>query len=138
MVILVQQPALLACFLIGRAMSTTRSLWVSLMLLVHESVVTTNTHTDSLLETMISLVDTSKSGKTGNATKIAIQFLLDTPIETLSRPQREAIMKALVAHLPEESDKVKTIGPEYWRPVLSLMVKLMSRPTFYEVRLAFV
>ena len=82
---------------------------------------------------MISLVDTSKSGRTDNATKIAVQFLLETPIEILSRPQRETIMKALVAHLPEESDKVKTTGPEYWRPVLSLMIKLMNRPTFYEV-----
>lgn len=66
-------------------------------------------------------------------TKIAIQFLLDVPPEALSRGQREAAMKSLVAHLPGDSDKAESIGTEYWKPVLSLMIKLMERPTFYEV-----
>ncbi len=43
-------------------------------------------------------------------------------------------MKSLISHLPGGSDKAEAIGTEYWRPVLSLMVKLMGRPTFYEVR----
>jgi nucleolar pre-ribosomal-associated protein 2 len=80
------------------------------------------------------MVDTSKAGRSGSSTKIAIQFLLGVPIEVLSRTQREAVMKSLVTHLPKDSDKVEAVGPEYWKPALSLMVKLMARPTFYEVR----
>lgn len=80
------------------------------------------------------MIDTSKTGRLGHSTKVAIQFLLGVPVEILSRTQREAAMKALVSHLPKESDKAEAIGTEYWKPVLSLMVKLMGRPTFYEVR----
>jgi nucleolar pre-ribosomal-associated protein 2 len=79
------------------------------------------------------MVDTSKAGRSGPSTKVAVQFLLGVPIEVLSRTQREAVMKALVSHLPGDSDKVDAIGTEFWRPVLSLMIKLMGRPTFYEV-----
>jgi nucleolar pre-ribosomal-associated protein 2 len=86
-----------------------------------------------LIETIISMIDTSKAGRLGPQTKTAIQFLLDVPVEVLSRPQREAAMKSLVSHLPGESDKAEAIGPQYWMLVLSLMVKVMGRPTFYEV-----
>lgn len=80
------------------------------------------------------MVDTSKAGRSGPSTKVAVQFLLGVPMEVLSRTQRETVMKALVSHLPGDSDKVDAIGTEFWRPVLSLMVKLMGKPTFYEVR----
>ncbi len=87
-----------------------------------------------LIETVTSMIDTSKTGRSGLQTRIAVRFLLDVPPETLSRSQREAAMKSLISHLPGDSDKAEPIGTEYWRPVLSLMVKLMGRPTFYEVR----
>ncbi|KAL2137354.1 hypothetical protein VTI74DRAFT_3294 [Chaetomium olivicolor] len=105
---------------------------VSGLLLDRESNVNNQKLMDLLIETVISMVDTSKAGRSGPATKIAVQFLLDIPAEVLSRAQREAAMKALVAHLPQDSDKAEAIGTEYWKSVLSLMVKLMSRPTFYE------
>jgi nucleolar pre-ribosomal-associated protein 2 len=79
------------------------------------------------------MVDTSKAGRSGPQTSIAIQFLLNVPDEVLSRTQRETAMKSLVSHLPSESDKAEAIGTEYWKLVLSLMVKLMGRSTFYEV-----
>lgn len=79
------------------------------------------------------MIDTSKAGRSGPRTKVAVQFLLDVPSEALSRSQREAVMKALVSHLPGDSDKSEAIGAEDWKSVLSLMIKLMGRPTFYEV-----
>jgi len=82
------------------------------------------------------MITASKAGKSGPQTKIAIQFLLDIPPEAASRSQREAAMKSLISHLPGDSDKAKAAGAEYWKLVLSLMVKLMGRPTFYEVRTA--
>ena len=87
-----------------------------------------------LIDTVISMVDTSKTGRSGPSTRIAMEFLLGVPNEVLSRTQREAAMRSLVTHLPRDSDKVEAVGPEYWRSALSLMVKLMGRPTFYEVR----
>ena len=86
-----------------------------------------------LIDAIISLIDTSKAGRSGASTKIALQFLLDVPTEALNRTQREAIMKSLVSHLPGDSDKPEAISSEYWKSLLSLMVKLMARHTFPEV-----
>lgn len=68
---------------------------------------------------------------------MAIQSLLDTPRETLGRPRREQIMKRLVSQLPWEQSKKEEPRPDYWRRVLSLMVKLMDTPTFYDVCIMF-
>ncbi|KAL2164101.1 hypothetical protein VTH06DRAFT_3315 [Thermothelomyces fergusii] len=108
------------------------ALTASRLLLERESSVNRHKLMDSLLNTIISMIDTSKTGRLGPSTKVAIQFFLGIPIEILNRTQREAAMKALVSHLPGESDKAEAIGTEYWKPVLSLMIKLMGRPTFYE------
>ncbi|KAH6850119.1 Urb2/Npa2 family-domain-containing protein [Chaetomium sp. MPI-CAGE-AT-0009] len=114
------------------AAHTDSAVAVSRLLLERESNVNNQKLMDLLIDTVIPMVDTSKAGRSGPSTKIAIQFLLGVPIEVLSRTQREAAMKALVSHLPGDSDKPDAIGTEYWRPVLSLMVKLMGKPTFYE------
>ncbi len=87
-----------------------------------------------LIATVTSMIDTSEAGRSGPQTRIAVRFLLDIPPEALSRSQREAAMKSLISHLPGDSDKAEAIGTDYWKLVLSLMVKLMGRPTFYEVR----
>lgn len=79
------------------------------------------------------MIETSNADKLGPQTNIAIQFLLDVPVEAMSRSQREAAMKSLVSHLPRDSDKAVAIGADQWKLILSLMVKLMGRPTFYEV-----
>lgn len=97
-------------------------------------VPSTNTaHSDLLIQTFTMMIDPSKMGRTNRTTTIAISFLLRLPIELLNRNQREAVMKALVLQLPGDADKVKDDESEYWTAVLSLMVKLMERPTFYEV-----
>ncbi|GAB1320138.1 Urb2/Npa2 family-domain-containing protein [Madurella fahalii] len=108
------------------------ALAVSRLLLQRESNINNQKLMDLLIDALISQINTSKTGWQGPSTKVAIQFLLDVPAEALSRTQREAAMKSLVSHLPGDSDKPENIGPEYWKPVLSLMVKLMRRPTFYE------
>jgi hypothetical protein len=65
-------------------------------------------------------------------TEISVKFLLDTPIETLTRPQRETAMSSLVLNLAG-GKKSRVVGVEHLDSVLSLMIKLMSRPTFYDV-----
>jgi nucleolar pre-ribosomal-associated protein 2 len=89
---------------------------------------------DLLVERVIPLIDIPKAGGLGSSTKLAVQFLLHVPIETLTRSQRETAMKALVSCFSKDLNKVEGHGPDYWKPALSLMVKLMGRPTFYEVR----
>ncbi|KAK4227893.1 nucleolar pre-ribosomal-associated protein 2 [Podospora fimiseda] len=87
---------------------------------------------DALLDAFISLIDTSIAGRGGRSTNVGIRSLLAIPFEALRSNHRGAAMKALVAHLPGESDKAEAIGVEYWRSVLALMVKLMGRPARYE------
>ncbi|KAK4190380.1 nucleolar pre-ribosomal-associated protein 2 [Podospora australis] len=85
----------------------------------------------TLIDTIIPLVDTSKSARLNPSTKAAVQFLLESA-EALDRRQRGAVMKSLMMHLPQTSDKAEAIGMDFWKPVLSLMVKLMEEPTYYE------
>ncbi|KAK3379316.1 Urb2/Npa2 family-domain-containing protein [Lasiosphaeria ovina] len=102
-------------------------------LLLENETITNNYHLmHELLETMISRIDSSKSGRSSSTTRAAVQFLLDVPMDALSRSQREDIMKRLVLPLCRNPDKPEKAGVEFWKPVLSLMVKLMSRPTFYD------
>ncbi|KAK4239993.1 nucleolar pre-ribosomal-associated protein 2 [Achaetomium macrosporum] len=98
-----------------------QDLEVSRLLLERESNVNNQKLMDRLIATIIPLIDA----------KLAVQFLLDTPIETLTRTQREAAMKSLVSKL-SGGKKSRVIGVEHLNLALSLMVKLMSRPTFYE------
>lgn len=78
----------------------------------------------------------SKSVRSTEETRIGIQYLLETPTEAIDRTQREEIMKRLVGQLPTRTNKAEPIGMAYWRPALSLMVKVMEKPTFYDVSLA--
>ncbi|KAL2016239.1 hypothetical protein VTK56DRAFT_4044 [Thermocarpiscus australiensis] len=108
------------------------ALAASRLLLERESNINNQKLMDSLINIVISLIDAPEAPRAGPSTKIGVQFLLDVPTEALSRAQREAAMKALVSRLPQDPDRPEDVGFEYWRPVLSLMVKLMGRPTFYE------
>lgn len=86
----------------------------------------------SLIDKMIQQFDPSKaSPETLLARKIAVQFLLGIPDEIFTRPHREAVMERLVSRLPETKDLAAEDEIEYWRPVLSLMRKVMDQPTFY-------
>ncbi|KAK4106118.1 hypothetical protein N658DRAFT_460365 [Parathielavia hyrcaniae] len=87
---------------------------------------------DTLVDTMVSKIDTSKAARSDSQTIAALRFLLAAPAEVLSRTQREAAMGSLVSHLPGGSDNPHSDSIEHWTAVLSLMVKLMGRPTFYE------
>ncbi|KAK0710990.1 Urb2/Npa2 family-domain-containing protein [Lasiosphaeris hirsuta] len=87
-----------------------------------------------LVDTVISLIQPFKGAKSSKATpstKAAVQFLINVPVEVLNRNQREACMKRLISQLPKKG-KYDDNGLEYWRYVLSLMVKLMGSSTFYE------
>ncbi|KAK3375366.1 Urb2/Npa2 family-domain-containing protein [Podospora didyma] len=86
---------------------------------------------NGLVDKMISLIDTSKTGRSLLATKTAIRFMLDVPEEAISRSQREECMKRLISPLSRKLDKPEKVGTEFWKPVLSLMIKLARRPNFY-------
>lgn len=78
----------------------------------------------------------SKSVRSTYQTRIGIQYLLQTPTEAIDRAQRENIMKRLVGQLLAKTNKTEPIGMAHWRPTLSLMVKVMEKPTFYDVSFA--
>ncbi|KAK4174127.1 Urb2/Npa2 family-domain-containing protein [Triangularia setosa] len=87
---------------------------------------------DTLIDTVIKAIGESKAGTSQQSTKDPVLFLLNAPMETLSRSQREAAMKTLISHLPQAPKKEATLGAEYWKPMLYLMIKLMEEPTFYD------
>ncbi|KAK4143832.1 nucleolar pre-ribosomal-associated protein 2 [Dichotomopilus funicola] len=102
------------------------------LILERESILKNQGLMDLLIKAITMMIDTSKKGRSDLGTMVAIHFLLRVPIEIFNRNQREAVMKALVSQLPGDAEKVKDGESEYWTPALSLMVKLMERPTFYE------
>ena len=59
----------------------------------------------------------------------AVTLLLKVPMDAISREQRESIVGSLFKNLPK-----KTIHSSDLKPILSLMIKLMAKPTFYQVR----
>lgn len=61
--------------------------------------------------------------------RVAVQFLLGVSTVALTRPQRETVMERLITQLPEILDLPGQ--EEEFKPVLSLMRKLMAQPTFY-------
>lgn len=84
------------------------------------------TRVDHLINSVISLI--GEHGYQG-----CIQFLLDLPIELISRVQRENLMEQLLGGKPMTDNR----SPEYWRMALSLMVKVMTMPTYYNVCLQY-
>ncbi|KAK1828412.1 nucleolar pre-ribosomal-associated protein 2 [Podospora conica] len=102
----------------------------------NENILNNHKLIDAVVNKAISLIvaskSKSKSVRSTYATKIGIQYLLSTPTEAIDRPQREDIMKRLVGQLPTRTNKTEPIGMAYWRPALSLMVKVMEKPTFYD------
>jgi nucleolar pre-ribosomal-associated protein 2 len=87
-----------------------------------------------VVEGYISLLKPSELGLAGPQAKKVVQFLLEIPKELLSRSQREVVMMSLSPHILRTPDVMQFIGSDYWRQIVSLMVKLMGMPTFYEVR----
>lgn len=69
-----------------------------------------------------------KSKHTKRQVNAAIHILLDLPPETLSREQREKIMPSLL-HLVDFQEGMDV---ELMTSLMSLMIKVMKRPTFYE------
>lgn len=70
-----------------------------------------------------------KSKRTKRQVNTAIRILLDLPSGTLSREQRERVLPSLLhlANLQEDDVDVETTSS-----LISLMIKVMKRPTFYE------
>ncbi|KAL1836372.1 hypothetical protein VTJ49DRAFT_5236 [Mycothermus thermophilus] len=116
----------------GDAERVGSALAVSRLLLDRESNVNNHKLTDLLVDIVISMIDPANAYLSQSQARIAMKFLLDVPDEVLSRAQREAAMRSLVSHLPREIDAEYALDVQTWRLVLSLMIKLMSRPTFYE------
>jgi nucleolar pre-ribosomal-associated protein 2 len=53
------------------------------------------------------------------------------PLDMITRSQREAVMSVLTASQSDKKEK-GSISPESFKLILSLMTKVMSRPTFYK------
>lgn len=73
-----------------------------------------------------------KSTRNPQHVNTAIQILLDVPSEAITREQREAVFPATL-HFISSLQKQK--GLDSWNTItslLSLMIKLMKKPTFYE------
>jgi len=86
---------------------------------------------DRLIDQMIAMLDPpSKGPEAILKSRVAVQFLLGVSTVALTRPQRETIMGRLITQLPEILD-LPGQEEESWKPVLSLMRKLMAQPTFY-------
>ncbi|KAK3505171.1 Urb2/Npa2 family-domain-containing protein [Neurospora crassa] len=85
-----------------------------------------------LVDKTISLIETPKGPESLIVARGAIQLLLEVPMEALTRQQRESTMKRLISQAKKVVDKPKHVDAQYWSLVLSLMTKLMSKPTFYE------
>lgn len=70
-----------------------------------------------------------KSKRTKQQVNAALHVLLDLPSETLNREQREKTLPSLLqlADLKEED-----VDVEMTTSLISLMIKIMKRPTFYE------
>ncbi|KAK3950907.1 Urb2/Npa2 family-domain-containing protein [Pseudoneurospora amorphoporcata] len=85
-----------------------------------------------LVDKTISLIETPKNPESLIVARGAIQLLLEVPMEAITRHQRESAMRRLVSQAKKVVDKPKHVDAQYWSLVLSLMTKLMSRPTFYE------
>jgi len=85
----------------------------------------------------VSVIELKAPGQLSASANGAVIFLLDIPAEAISRPQRETAMKRLVSLFRKsrgQSIGVPSPGEKQgWQSVLSLMVKLMEMPTFYEV-----
>jgi len=85
----------------------------------------------------VSLIELKAPGQLSASANGAVIFLLDMPIEAINRPQRETAMKRLVSLF--RKSRGQSIGKpspgekQGWQSILSLMVKLMEMPTFYEV-----
>lgn len=69
-----------------------------------------------------------KSKRTKRQVNAAIHILLDLPAETLSREQREKILPSLLRLI----DFQEGMDVESTTSLMSLMIKIMRRPTFYE------
>ncbi|KAK3401129.1 Urb2/Npa2 family-domain-containing protein [Sordaria brevicollis] len=85
-----------------------------------------------LVDKNIALIENPKGPESLTVARAAIQLLLEVPTEAITRQQRESAMKRLVSQAKKVVDKPKHVDAQYWSLVLSLMTKLMSKPTFYE------
>ncbi|KAK1756122.1 nucleolar pre-ribosomal-associated protein 2 [Echria macrotheca] len=87
---------------------------------------------NSLIGLVISMIESFSSGDDSRLAKAALEFLLQVPREALGRDHREAIMTRLISQMRKAKGAKSVPGREFWRPALSLMIKVMEMPTFYE------
>ena len=87
---------------------------------------------DDLIDRLTAVIEENKTGLSSSTSQSAILLLLDIPIEFILRERRETLFKVLFGKSCRDKKHKLPVG--CWKTVLSLMVKLMGRPTFYEVR----
>lgn len=101
-------------------------------LLLNEASLGNHKYLTALVSHAISTLARQEGGKskrTKRQVNTAIRILLDLPSGTLSREQRERVLPSLLhlANLQEDDVDVETTSS-----LISLMIKVMKRPTFYE------
>lgn len=80
------------------------------------------------------LTKEQSGGSAWNTARVvaAMQILLDVPSEALTREQREQIMPKTLSFVSGIQDQEFRLPVSLLQTILSLMVKTMKRPTFYE------
>lgn len=63
----------------------------------------------------------------------AIEALLNVPLEAISRERRETIMCLLVSGIESLVELDNRSRPNFLKLMISLMLRLMTKPTFYKV-----
>lgn len=61
---------------------------------------------------------------------------LSVPDDCLTRPQRETLASLLLGRI-QAIDESIDVSPSQWKLTLAVLTKLMKRPTFCEVGLAY-
>ena len=61
------------------------------------------------------------------------RLFLSVPNDCLTRPQRETLASSLLGRILA-IDELADVSPSQWKLVLAVLIKMMKRPTFCEVR----
>ncbi|MBE3042959.1 hypothetical protein IMZ48_10385 [Candidatus Bathyarchaeota archaeon] len=60
------------------------------------------------------------------------RLFLSVPNDCLTRPQRETLASSLLGRI--QTIDSADVSPSQWKLVLAVLIKMMKRPTFCEVR----
>lgn len=101
----------------------------------NEGILSNNKYINGLVSRSIEVLAKEQAGKSSwNMDRIisAVHILLDAPSEALARDQREQILPKILYFISNVRKQDSTQSVSLVTILLSLMVKIMKRPTFYE------